>query len=319
MRGEWKLLIAVMVLAWSPWFLGAFQTWQSGSGFELTPANSDNVSDGDDRIRELKENIRNRLQSEHYFGTGVGASDNGRHREGSASAWNTAPCPTANVTGDAGTGSTAYTSADKGKLCAQPTDGSLQVYSGSAYIAAMSTFFNNTLGHWTNNSAPTDTFDPTKFHIRGIYNDTTIDTAGCLTAGHYSTTALASQVFGDAGAACFTTGTINLTGRSTTSRGILIAHLSGIASAAGGTPKCQFTVYRDSTANQIGDIVGLSGPSSLINENIGTTVSYVTGLSAGNHEFALHALDTTSTSECNAPTDPNAGYLTFIDLGPEYP
>lgn len=67
------------------------------ASFEATPANSDLVSQGDDRIRELKVEIADRGEGEHCWGTsGTGgcASDLGFHRIGSARAFNSNTAPT---------------------------------------------------------------------------------------------------------------------------------------------------------------------------------------------------------------------------------
>jgi hypothetical protein len=59
------------------------QTWSAA--FQATPAGSDQVSEGDDRIRELKETIQAELEPEHDVGTIDAAyNDNGRHKLGSA-------------------------------------------------------------------------------------------------------------------------------------------------------------------------------------------------------------------------------------------
>ena len=51
------------------------------SAFEATPAGSDSRADGDDRIRELKDFIREREEVDHIFGPGVeSAADTGEHR-----------------------------------------------------------------------------------------------------------------------------------------------------------------------------------------------------------------------------------------------
>lgn len=56
--------------------------------FEATPANTDPLSEGDNRIRELKDEVRNRGEVELCWGTadasGCTAADNGRARLGSA-------------------------------------------------------------------------------------------------------------------------------------------------------------------------------------------------------------------------------------------
>lgn len=51
-------------------------TWDST--FEATPPSSESVGQGDDRIRDLKVAIRERLETDHYFGQG-NDDDEGKH------------------------------------------------------------------------------------------------------------------------------------------------------------------------------------------------------------------------------------------------
>jgi hypothetical protein len=53
------------------------------AAFEADPAVNDPVSEGDDRIREMKENIRYRDEVEHWYGPTGAVGDNGVHRDGS--------------------------------------------------------------------------------------------------------------------------------------------------------------------------------------------------------------------------------------------
>jgi hypothetical protein len=298
----------------SPWFVAAYTSWTTG--FEATPSGSDSVSQGDDRIRELKENTRNRLNMEHWWD--VSTNNQGHHREGSANTWYRAPCPTADLTANPDGSASTYGTPDVGKLCINSTDQSMVVWNGSAFVAAVTTLFGNSLAHYGAGVAPVDSYDPTKFAIRGVYNDSTLDTAGCLSAGHFQTTALASQTFGDAGVACFSTGTVNLTGRSTTSRGIIVAQLNALQTG-GTTINCKFAVYRDAQANQVGPVTAFNALNT-VTWNSGMMYTYVTGLSAGSHEFAMSVQSVTSGGQdCDDVADPNGGSLTYIDLGPEYP
>jgi hypothetical protein len=71
-------------------------TWDAS--FEATPANTDLVSQGDDRIRELKVETADRAEKETCWGaTGTGgcANDTGWHREGSARGFLETTAPTA--------------------------------------------------------------------------------------------------------------------------------------------------------------------------------------------------------------------------------
>jgi len=57
----------------------AYTTTWNGS-FELSPADSDNASEGAERIRELKEAIRSRMEKDHYMDTSGTDEDHGEHK-----------------------------------------------------------------------------------------------------------------------------------------------------------------------------------------------------------------------------------------------
>ena len=52
------------------------QSWN-----ENAPAGSDNVSSGDDRIREMKTQIREVIDVDHDFPSSGNAADNGQHKK----------------------------------------------------------------------------------------------------------------------------------------------------------------------------------------------------------------------------------------------
>jgi hypothetical protein len=68
------------------------EVWDTGT-YEVSPAAGAPVSEGDDRIRENKKEIRYRAEVEHYWGDLGVADDNGLHMQGSARCFmsNTAP------------------------------------------------------------------------------------------------------------------------------------------------------------------------------------------------------------------------------------
>ncbi len=73
-------------------FTASPQAWTAA--FETNPANSDSVSQADDHMRQIKGEIRERLETEMDFGElGNVTTDTGRHLEGSARCFrqNTAP------------------------------------------------------------------------------------------------------------------------------------------------------------------------------------------------------------------------------------
>lgn len=76
-------LVVALVLLWSGVLVAQFApVWDLA--FEGTPANTDLVADGDDRIRELKVSIRERMDVQHRFSDITDAFDDGLHRRNSA-------------------------------------------------------------------------------------------------------------------------------------------------------------------------------------------------------------------------------------------
>jgi len=64
----------------------------TAAAYETTPAAGAAVSEGDDRMREMKEQNRFRLEAEHFLGDDLD-DDNGLHRLGSARAYMTTAAP----------------------------------------------------------------------------------------------------------------------------------------------------------------------------------------------------------------------------------
>jgi hypothetical protein len=105
-------------------------TWDSS--WEAVPAGSDNPSEGDDKIREFKENVRSRLEKEHDWGVSPGTfSTHGWHKAGSAMAYYDSD-PDGNIT-DRPDGSTALDSDDQGRLAIDTTSNQLQYWNGTAW------------------------------------------------------------------------------------------------------------------------------------------------------------------------------------------
>lgn len=77
----------------------AYLPWNAG--FESSPVNTDPVGEGDDRIREVKEQVRDRLETELLVGSG--GADNGRLQAGAARVFVATTAPTQIATPDAGT------------------------------------------------------------------------------------------------------------------------------------------------------------------------------------------------------------------------
>lgn len=67
--------------------------WDSGT-YEANPTATDPVGEGDDHLRALKNELRQRLEVEHKFGTPSGSVDNGLHYLGSARCFVQTSAPT---------------------------------------------------------------------------------------------------------------------------------------------------------------------------------------------------------------------------------
>lgn len=326
-----KLVMLAALLSVSPWAVAAFLTWDAS--FEATPANTDPVSQGDDRIRDLKENVRERLESEHYFGTLASAGDTGRHREGSAVAFYAAADPVSMPFADA-QGLTTLGAADEGRLAYRSDTGQFRVYTGSAWAEALTALAGNgsnrvnllsgmqflkagadamdihahdarhrlggTDGAWTN--AP----DGMPFAIQQILVDSSVDGAAC---GVVNTTANASQVFGDAGDACLSIATgLNFTGRTGNSR-ILVFATSNVNRVAGFC-EADMVVYLDSVSTQLGVAATESVQDAAAGRGSLFTVGYSDTVSAASHEVAVHLSDANADG-----CDIINGSLVVVDLG----
>ena len=107
-------------------------TWNAT--FVVSPAGGDNLSDGDNKIRDLKTGIGERIRNEHtdYVGDSTAGAYllDWNHVAGSAKGYfqNAAPTNRPN-------GSTALTSADAGRIWFDDNDGDLPYfYDGSAWV-----------------------------------------------------------------------------------------------------------------------------------------------------------------------------------------
>lgn len=101
-------------------------TWNTA--FEQTPAGSESPSLGDDRFRELKVAVRERLEKEHVMDlTGGIAGDDGWHESGSAKVYFQSAAPTTRPDG-----ATSLTAADNGRIWMSSTDYKLRVYNHAA-------------------------------------------------------------------------------------------------------------------------------------------------------------------------------------------
>jgi len=100
-------------------------TWDSG--FEASPADSDNIADGDDSIRQLKRAISERGRREHYWTPGADNTLHGKHLLGSARIFYGTTEPTTAPDGDAlGTN-------DMGRMWYNSSNAILYGYGGSSW------------------------------------------------------------------------------------------------------------------------------------------------------------------------------------------
>lgn len=107
-------------------------TWNSA--FEATPAGSDDAKYGDDKIRELKEAIRERLAHEHGMDlTGGSAATQGWLNLGSAKVYYGASAPTVRPDGV-----TALTSDDAGRMWVNSSTYAICIYTGTVWTAVAS-------------------------------------------------------------------------------------------------------------------------------------------------------------------------------------
>jgi hypothetical protein len=161
------------------------------AGYELIPAGTEAVSLGDDRIRNLKVDIRERLETEHSFGDDESAGEEGNHMQGSAVTFFQPAAPTnLSVPAEglpavpAGAGK-ALATEDDGRLWTMDETGAYQLYSYHQGNASTAPY-----GRWrpVNNIDPTTMTDYQEqgaFQHTGVANNTVEivqDAAGDMTA-----------------------------------------------------------------------------------------------------------------------------------------
>lgn len=104
-------------------------TWNTA--FEASPAGGDTPTQGDDRIRDLKEATRERMEKEHFFNLASGLpAEDGRHLSGAAIGYRQAAAPTLRPDGV-----TALDSDDAGRIWFDSDAGEFpSVYDGAAFV-----------------------------------------------------------------------------------------------------------------------------------------------------------------------------------------
>jgi hypothetical protein len=107
-------------------FLGLFGvTWNTA--FELTPSDTDNPGEGDDRLREGKSETRKRADQEHEW-LGTASTGETVHKAGSARAYYQTSAPTLRPDGI-----TALGANDDGRIWVDSDNNDAWVWDGSAF------------------------------------------------------------------------------------------------------------------------------------------------------------------------------------------
>lgn len=120
------------------------------AAYEASPSGTDLISNGDDRIRALKSDIRERHEREHVRNASDKTLD-GLHREGSARAYYVGTEPTNRPDG------TSLDSNDDGRLWYDSTNDILYVYTGSAWEVVPTSVVSSPIGAKSADYTITDT------------------------------------------------------------------------------------------------------------------------------------------------------------------
>lgn len=141
--------------------------------FEATPAGSDSPDTIDDRIRELKENVRERVRREHEFDYSADPADQGWHRIGSAKIYVGTTAPTQRP----GNPQNAPLDADDtGRMWFNTTDERLYCWNGSAWIDIIEPSLFEAKPVWSNGLqiGTTSTLDQASHLNVAVLNETKI-------------------------------------------------------------------------------------------------------------------------------------------------
>ena len=320
-------IVVTFQLAWA-----ALVTWNPG--FEGTPAGGDPISQGDDRVRELKENIRERLETEIEYGTQIGP-DTGRMREGSARAYFQAAAPTAIPQPDIN-GASVLGASDEGRLWRDSDAGAetLSIWNGSAFVDVVRRWtlgvrFDSTVDlspggtvlqkagangmdphehssrHRDLTSAVGGAEDYLSFSIQQILQDTTLNAAAPANGAFSCATATTLAGVG-----------FDTTGRraASTSRALVVAQ----AAANDITGAESVTIGLCDGAANLGGATShqriISGQPFTDGSEHVTIVFYWTSISISNHTaVALAASDT------NGDSNFTVGQIMIVDLGVDTP
>lgn len=312
------LLTLIFLVGSATFVFGA--TWDGS--FEASPSGSDSVSTLDDRDREIKNEIRERMEVDHRFGTLATSEDDGRHREGSAVTYYRTACPATLDVADAG-GDSSLGSGDIGRLCRDSDDGHQKTWNGSAWEQSFTAFDTNInfTGGAQVEKAGADAFD---LHDHGPRHGLT-GTSGAWVApedpgasgdAHNSlltnllnTNSTTGVVIPNSGAETIIgTISVDFTGRGAVSHGFVIGTVEFSATGS-GTKNAELYLEIDDVT------IGVGSPKTsceFSSSGSGDTCSFqlpITNITAGAHDITVEA--TTSDNNVTASTHT----LTYMDFG----
>ncbi len=104
-------------------------TWNDA--FENSPANTDSPSEGDDKIREVKDAVRERAEQEHLW-KDTTLQNEGKHLAGSARAFYAGAAPTTQPNG-----SNLSTVVDPGRLWVGSSNAQLNIWTGANWVSTI--------------------------------------------------------------------------------------------------------------------------------------------------------------------------------------
>lgn len=108
------VLLSVLVTLGILAILAPTRTWDAA--YEAIPSNSEGLNLGDDRIRETKIDVRERVEVEHHFGASSGSPNTGRQLEGSGRVFVDSDC-VGTVGALAKSDATGSNALDEGRVC----------------------------------------------------------------------------------------------------------------------------------------------------------------------------------------------------------
>lgn len=164
-------------------------TWNAA--FEATPADTEDISQGADRIRDLKSAISERMEHDHYWDTSGTDADHGEHTAVTLREQASDPSTEANkghiYTKEAGGKAELFFQDEDGNAIQLTSGGSLNVSSGSVPSGTKMWIYANTApSGWTYDSGITDRVIAVKNSAASGYNSTGGTEVGSWSHNHGS-------------------------------------------------------------------------------------------------------------------------------------